>query len=90
MATLESNVKSSQAKAVDPVCGMDVAPGSTKLVSLFKGQSYWFCAENCRRAFEDNPEKYLKPKKKGWFGRYLDRMARVNKEEFGCTGPSCH
>jgi hypothetical protein len=39
-----------------------------------------------------NPERDLKPKpvkKKGWFGRYLERMAKINEKEFGRTGPRC-
>ena len=93
MATLDTTVEDTLAKAIDPVCGMGVEPGKTKLVSVHNGHSYWFCAEGCRRAFEADPDKYLAPKpvkKKGWFGRYLERMAKANKKEFGCAGPSCH
>jgi hypothetical protein len=45
------------------------------------------------QAFEADPNKYLEPKpvkKKGWFGRYLERMAKTNEKEFGCAGPRCH
>lgn len=93
MATLDTTVKDTLTKTIDPVCGMEVESGRTKLVSVYKGHSYWFCADGCRRAFEADPEKYLKPKpakKKGWFGRYLDRMAKTNEKEFGCAGPRCH
>lgn len=92
MANLANTVKNSPAKAIDPVCGMDVHPASTKLVSVHEGHSYWFCAETCRRAFEANPKKYLETepaKKKGWIGRYLDRMAKANEKEFGGR-PKCH
>ncbi len=78
---------------IDPVCGMEVDPGKTRLVAIYQGHSYWFCSEDCREAFEANPRKYLevKPeKRKGWFGRYLDRMARANKDQFGGGGPKCH
>jgi len=64
---------------VDPVCGMEVDPGSTSLVANFKGHSYWFCNEACRKTFEMNPSKFLKPKstkRKGIWGRYLDRLNR--------------
>jgi YHS domain-containing protein len=47
MANLANTVKDSPAKAIDPVCGMDVQPGGTKLVSVHEGRSYWFCAEAC-------------------------------------------
>ena len=84
--------KAQSETATDPVCGMSVVPGETKLVSLHNGHSYWFCAENCREAFETNPGKYLEPKsskRQGWFKRYLRRIAKTNEKEFGCSGPKC-
>lgn len=77
----------------DPVCNMGVDPGKTRLVAIYQGHSYWFCSQDCREVFETNPGKYLDPKlqkRKGWLGRYLDRMARANKEQFGGAGPKCH
>jgi YHS domain-containing protein len=71
----------------DPVCGMQVDPTENELVSLHKGRKYYFCAPGCREAFERNPEKYLR--RKGPFGRFLDRLAKSNKETFGSSGPSC-
>lgn len=79
--------------AIDPVCGMDVVPGKTRLVSVYRGQSFWFCASGCREAFETNPKKYLglkRPKQKGWFKRYLDRMAKANQKHMGCGRSKCH
>ena len=93
MTISESPIKDRSAIVTDPVCGMSVVPGETKLVSLYEGRSYWFCAEGCREAFEANPGKYLDRKKtkgKGWFSRYLARMAKANQEVFGCSGPKCH
>ncbi len=63
---------------IDPVCGMEVDPGLTRLVAIYRGHSYWFCTEDCREAFETNPQKYLEPKPanhKGWLGRHLARLA---------------
>ena len=74
----------------DPVCGMNVDPGQTDLVAIFEGKNYYFCAEGCRKAFEGKPQKYLKPRQKNWFGRYMDRMAGANREVFGSEGPKCH
>lgn len=93
LSNLETASKDSPLQVIDPVCGMSVEPDQTNLVSVHEGCSYWFCAEACRDAFQANPRKYLesKPaKKKGWFGRYLDRMAKVNEKEFGCADPKCH
>ena len=66
-------------KFLDPVCGMDVRPGRTRLVAIYKGRSYWFCTKDCREAFESNPKKVLETKstnRKGLWGRYLDRLNR--------------
>jgi len=46
--------------------------------------------ESCRKAFEANPDNYLeaKPKKrKGWWGRYLERL---NKATGGTPPKCCH
>ena len=81
---------------IDQVCGMKVEPGKTRLVSNYQGHGYWFCSEGCREAFEKNPEKYLKPRTvkhkwpTGWWARYLERVAKANKELFGGGPPSCH
>ncbi|MFC1863217.1 YHS domain-containing protein [Thermodesulfobacteriota bacterium] len=78
MTRSETNNKIEEKKDIDPVCGMSVIPGETKLVSIHDGISYWFCAKACREAFDNNPMKYLKPKKrKGIWGRYLDRLSRA-------------
>jgi YHS domain-containing protein len=80
-------------KIKDPVCGMEVEPGRTRLVAVYQGHSYWFCSRACRETFEKNPQKYLEPKHpkhKGWFGRYLERLSKANEEHFGKGGPRCH
>jgi len=78
---------------IDPVCGMSVKPGRKNLVAFYDGRSYWLCAEACLNAFESNPKKYLErkpPKREGFFGSYLERLARANEREFGTAGPRCH
>ena len=93
MSSLESVEQANPITFIDPVCGMRVFPERTKLVSVYKGRSYWFCAEGCREAFEQNPGKFLEPKPRkrlGWVRRFLDRLARANKQEFGSAGPKCH
>lgn len=49
--------------AKDPVCKMQVdeknPPGGK---SQHKGQTYYFCAPGCKRAFDKEPEKYLAKK----------------------------
>jgi YHS domain-containing protein len=45
----------------DSVCGMDVNPKTAANKSDYKGQTYYFCSPGCKKSFEQNPEKYLKP-----------------------------
>jgi P-type Cu+ transporter len=47
--------------AKDPVCGMDVDPATARHKSEYHGQTYYFCAPGCRKAFEADPKKYLDP-----------------------------
>jgi YHS domain-containing protein len=47
------------ATAKDPVCAMDVdsahPSGGT---ATHNGQTYYFCSNGCRQAFEKDPAKY--------------------------------
>jgi xanthine dehydrogenase accessory factor len=46
-------------QAVDPVCGMTIATASGQPVR-HDGTDYYFCCAGCRRAFEKDPEAYVK------------------------------
>jgi YHS domain-containing protein len=77
---------------IDPVCGMKVKPSSTEQTASYQEQSFYFCAEACRKAFELDPRRYLKSmpaQRKGWWGRYLDRLAKANEKTFGKKRPKC-
>ena len=43
----------------DPVCGMEVEEAKAAATSEYKGKKYYFCAVGCKKAFDQNPEKYL-------------------------------
>jgi xanthine dehydrogenase accessory factor len=45
-------------EAVDPVCGMAVEVAAAGHVVEHGGILYYFCCAGCRRAFEQEPEKY--------------------------------
>jgi YHS domain-containing protein len=45
--------------AIDPVCGMQVDEKTAAATSDYKGQKYYFCAVGCKKAFDQNPDKYL-------------------------------
>jgi len=44
----------------DPVCGMDADPKTAVAKSEYKGKTYYFCSQGCKKAFDKDPEKYLK------------------------------
>ncbi len=46
--------------AVDPVCKMTVDEKTARIKSEYKGETYYFCAPGCKKAFDANPEKYIK------------------------------
>jgi YHS domain-containing protein len=81
---------------IDPVCGMKVNPNKTDIMTAYQGQDYYFCAEACRREFEAKPKRYQEPRPgrrkepKTWWGRYLERVAKVNEKLFGGRHHCCH
>lgn len=42
----------------DPVCGMDIDPSAAAAQLEYRGRRFYFCAERCRQAFEQDPERY--------------------------------
>jgi YHS domain-containing protein len=45
--------------ALDPVCGMTVDTARATLTSDYRGNTVYFCAPGCKRAFDAAPEKYI-------------------------------
>ncbi|MFC1949060.1 heavy metal translocating P-type ATPase [Chloroflexota bacterium] len=45
--------------AIDPVCKMEVDESTAPSTSEYKGKKYYFCATGCKKAFDQDPEKYL-------------------------------
>ena len=47
----------------DPICSMIVDEDKAKVAgrtSEYQGQTYYFCADSCKRKFDKEPEKYAK------------------------------
>jgi Cu+-exporting ATPase len=44
---------------LDPVCGMEVNPASAAAKSEFAGVTFYFCSQECKQKFDDNPREYL-------------------------------
>ena len=44
--------------AQDPICGMDVDEKTARHTSEHKGRTYYFCAPGCKRAFDQDPDRF--------------------------------
>ena len=44
---------------VDPVCKMEIEEEDAVATFEYLGEVFYFCSENCRQAFEEDPESYL-------------------------------
>ncbi len=45
--------------AIDPVCKMTVDEKTAKITSEYNGKKYYFCAPGCKKAFDEDPAKYI-------------------------------
>ena len=45
----------------DPVCGMSVSPRSAKGSSDFDGRTFYFCSASCKRSFDEDPARFVRP-----------------------------
>ena len=50
--------------AIDPVCKMEVEESKAAATSEYKGKKYYFYVVGCKKAFNQNPKKYLAKEKK--------------------------
>ena len=54
--------------AIDPVCGMEVDPDE-EASAVYRGETYYFCAEGCKEKFVSEPGKYVSTKEDHFFKR---------------------
>lgn len=43
----------------DPVCKTKVDDENTENQSSYQDNTYYFCSTDCKKQFEDNPNKYV-------------------------------
>jgi Cu+-exporting ATPase len=63
-------------KAVDPVCGMAIAPKDAVGSHIHRGKTYYFCSPSCLEPFKASPEKYL--------NKTATELARGEDIEYTC------
>ncbi len=47
------------ATVTDPVCGMQIDPAKAFSKTEYKGTTYYFCSDYCKKTFDANPEAVL-------------------------------
>ncbi len=47
-------------REIDPVCGMEVDPG-TAAQFTYQTRTYYFCSDQCLRSFREDPERHEPP-----------------------------
>lgn len=47
------------AKVKDPVCGMEFDSSQAEAQTTYHGRPYYFCSEECRRTFDENPQEFV-------------------------------
>ncbi|HET7603130.1 MAG TPA: YHS domain-containing protein [Gemmatimonadales bacterium] len=46
------------AQVKDPVCGMMIDDSRAAATSDHEGERYYFCSQECKTKFDDNPKRY--------------------------------
>lgn len=49
----------------DPVCNMELGEENAAGQSQHQGQTYYFCSEECKEKFDQNPQQYVKGRGQG-------------------------
>ena len=44
----------------DPVCGMELDEENAAERSEYRGQIFYFCSDQCRNKFDENPGRYMR------------------------------
>lgn len=57
------------AMQTDPICGMQVDDQKATAKSQFQGANYFFCSEECRLKFDQQPQQYAAKAKRAGGGQ---------------------
>jgi YHS domain-containing protein len=76
--------------AKDPVCGMEVSEEGANFMIHFEHETFYFCSEKCKESYAQQTGIRKPASQKGFFGRFLEKMAKENAQDFGGNPPKCH
>ena len=62
--TFSGGIDEAKHMAKDPVCGMNVEPGSAKHSTEYGGHTYYFCSQGCKTKFVAGAVSYIGEKPK--------------------------
>jgi Cu+-exporting ATPase len=57
--------KMEENEAKDPVCGMIVKKDKATATSEHMGKTFYFCAQACKKEFDQEPMRYMRKEEKG-------------------------
>jgi Cu+-exporting ATPase len=78
------------AKAIDPVCGMSVDPGSSQHHFDYRGATYHFCCNGCRGKFAADPEPWLEKARSRERAKLAATMVALPILQPKSSGPDHH
>jgi Cu+-exporting ATPase len=58
------------AMQTDPVCKMKVDDQKAAATSQYQGMTYYFCGQDCKRKFDQQPQQYVTAAKQGQGGAH--------------------
>jgi len=54
-----SALQRTEQRVIDPVCRMQVTPGTAPAMLPFRGSTYYFCCFECAKIFAEHPDRYV-------------------------------
>ncbi len=74
----------------DPVCGMEVSEEKATHMIHAEHETFYFCSERCKASYAKQIGINKPAAKKGFLGRFLEKLAKENEKDFGGKPPTCH
>lgn len=77
--------------AIDPICGMTVNEENAKILLVIDGEVFFFCSASCKERYQQGSGWVKTPAvKKGFFRRFLEKVAQTTEKSYGKKPPTCH
>lgn len=48
-----------ETKEKDPTCGMEMDKTRAKAISAYRGKTYYFCSDSCKKEFDKTPKRFV-------------------------------